>query len=322
MNLETLKNDIPLQTARNAYAFTSFNPDKRGENEVRDYVITLTEIYNELKQQVKDDEMQRILDEQFEYFRIRFRTLTLNYLHTHSRLASWAVVGPSKFPSARMQKINASCDRRMSELMEFKSRGIKAIRKKMGIDKSNVIRSGESDTIIKLKQKISGLEANQEKMKAVNKIIRTGAKKGLSEPELVEQLKEFVYEPVARAMLRPDCLDRIGYRQFELSNNLAEIRRLKERLTAEEKRESKSSDGNKEYKFLCATIIENYEMNRLQISHDSIPDVQVRKKLKENGFHWSPHNVCWQRQLTDNAILTLKELIGDYTKERSENNVE
>ena len=40
-----------------------------------------------------------------------------------------------------------------------------------------------------------------------------------------------------------------------------------------------------------------------------IPDAETRTMLKKNGFKWSPTNNAWQRQLTPNAMRTLKRYV-------------
>lgn len=57
-------------------------------------------------------------------------------------------------------------------------------------------------------------------------------------------------------------------------------------------------------------ITRNIEENRLQIIFDEKPDEETRQKLKSNGFHWSPRNSAWQRQLTSNAERAAKKVLG------------
>lgn len=56
-------------------------------------------------------------------------------------------------------------------------------------------------------------------------------------------------------------------------------------------------------------VVQNEELNRLQLTFDKIPSEEVRNILKSYGFKWSPKNQTWQRQLTNNAIYTLKKII-------------
>ena len=51
-------------------------------------------------------------------------------------------------------------------------------------------------------------------------------------------------------------------------------------------------------------VIPDKEDNRVRILFDGKPDEIVRTRLKQNGFHWSPKNGAWQRQLTEAAMRT------------------
>lgn len=58
-------------------------------------------------------------------------------------------------------------------------------------------------------------------------------------------------------------------------------------------------------------VIENAELIRLQLIFDSKPSETTRAALKRHGFRWSPKNSAWQRQLTDNARHSVKQLINE-----------
>ena len=86
-----------------------------------------------------------------------------------------------------------------------------------------------------------------------------------------------------------------------LSNNRAEIRRLKKRL--EELEQQEEFEG---WKFEGGEVIINREINRLQIKLDAKPD--DTSKYKIYGFRWSPREKAWQRQLTANAVRAARQI--------------
>ena len=93
---------------------------------------------------------------------------------------------------------------------------------------------------------------------------------------------------------------------WALSNNSAEIRRVKDRI--------KSLSQHKEigfvgWEFDGGKVEANTEANRLQIFFEDKPDEATREALKSNGFRWSPKAGAWQRQLTSNAYYA-----ADYVK--------
>lgn len=65
---------------------------------------------------------------------------------------------------------------------------------------------------------------------------------------------------------------------------------------------------SKEYILGTTKVIQNTELNRLQLEFKDKPNDETRKTLKSNGFKWSPKNQTWQRQLTKNAIYSLKRI--------------
>lgn len=96
------------------------------------------------------------------------------------------------------------------------------------------------------------------------------------------------------------------YRSYELSNNNQRIHATKiilENLEAAKAKEA--SDYDTSY----FKVMENTEMMRLQLFFDEKPEAEIREAVKRYGFKWSPKNGCWQRQLTNNARLSLECLI-------------
>ena len=63
--------------------------------------------------------------------------------------------------------------------------------------------------------------------------------------------------------------------------------------------------------FKNGKIIKNFNINRLQLSFNNKPSPELINQLKHNGFHWSPSNKVWQRQLTDNAIRATNKLLSE-----------
>ena len=86
---------------------------------------------------------------------------------------------------------------------------------------------------------------------------------------------------------------------WQLSNNNAEIRRLKGRIEELTRHKEAAYVG---WEFEGGTVEINREANRLQIYFEGKPDATVRDELKSNGFRWSPKAEAWQRQLNDTTI--------------------
>ena len=136
-------------------------------------------------------------------------------------------------------------------------------------------------------------------MKDLNKFFRKDGKIEDYDEEITENLKKHI-----------DFMIRQGWKPyFDTANTNAEIKRLKGRL---EKLKQIKEEGTMEIKTEDAegnelfTVVKNTEIMRLQLIFDGKPADEVRDILKKNGFKWSPKNKAWQRQLTDNAIYSLK----------------
>ena len=93
---------------------------------------------------------------------------------------------------------------------------------------------------------------------------------------------------------------------WALSNNSAEIRRVKDRIKSLSQQKEIGFVG---WEFDGGKVEANTEANRLQIFFEDKSDEATREALKSNGFRWSPKAGAWQRQLTSNAYYA-----ADYVK--------
>lgn len=209
------------------------------------------------------------------------------------------ISGGSNFPVRKKEKQNAASDRNMQEFREIQ--GILDKIKSVG---KGGISSDDPQAIEKLQAKLDKLVKRQEMMKAANAAIRMkDHEKGNA------KLAEMGYTSDEIKQLRePDFCGRIGYPSYLLSNNNANIKRIRDRITALEKKKTEPTlEG---WDFDGGSVIANTEANRLQILFDEKPDEATRAMLKQNGFRWSPSNKAWQRQLTPNAESAARKLFG------------
>jgi hypothetical protein len=170
---------------------------------------------------------------------------------------------------------------------------------------NHAIFSDDPEAVVKLKEKIAGLEKLQEIMKAANKIINR--KSGTVEEKIVELIAAGFSEKIATELFKPDFCGRTGFPGFELTNNNANIRRLKERLAHLQKQETQETT---EKEINGIRIVDNVEDNRLQIFFPSKPSEEIRGKLKSWGFRWSPMVGAWQRHRSNAATYAAKQIIA------------
>lgn len=121
----------------------------------------------------------------------------------------------------------------------------------------------------------------------------------------------------AAELARPDkfpggsFLDVCGkpFPDYELASLRDKIKRTAARLEELDKREAAKGAPAENLEFDGGEIIQNAALNRLQIIFDEIPSPDLRQRLKSGGFHWSPANKAWQRQLTSNALHDAKSIL-------------
>ena len=162
------------------------------------------------------------------------------------------------------------------------------------------ISADDPAAIEKLQKKLDGLERSQLIMKEVNAYYRkhdTLDGCALLSPEQIGQLKSAMASSY-RSSPKP-------FESYQLTNNNAEIHRVKDRIEQLSRQAERESSG---WDFDGGHVEMNREDNRLQVFFDGKPDADTRAELKGNGFRWAPSVGAWQRQLTDNAIRVADRL--------------
>lgn len=160
-----------------------------------------------------------------------------------------------------------------------------------GVGKGGVS-SDDPDAIEKLGEKLEKAERCQDRMKAANKAIKLKDIKAGN-----EALTELGFSSTIIAQLRtPDFAGRIGFASYALTNNNAEIRRLKTRIQS---LENAQVEETREFKHDGFEVVYNAEENRVQILFPGKPAEGIRERLKFLGFRWCPTNGAWQRHLNN-----------------------
>jgi hypothetical protein len=171
------------------------------------------------------------------------------------------------------------------------------------------ISSDDPEAVQKLQAEIDRAEALQARMVAANKAIRAKDPGSLAAQGFTErQISE---------LFSPDFMGRLGFPSYALSNNNANIRRMKQRIDQLRREHSKREEPVAGAVRFVDTIrkpdnvqiVENADLNRLQILFPGKPVDSVRALLKRNGFRWSPSEGAWQRQLNDNARWAAKQVL-------------
>lgn len=168
----------------------------------------------------------------------------------------------------------ARSDRHMEKSVELSRKADYLSDKLDGVGRGG-ISSDAPDALEALEAKLASLVARQESMKAANKAAGSGNPK--------------------------------PYAPFQLSNNNANIRRVRQRI---EHLKKHANDVTTRLPFDGGEIVDNVEENRVQILFDEKPSYEVRTKLKSCGFRWAPRFGAWQKMRSRWAMYEAKKVCG------------
>jgi hypothetical protein len=298
--------DIPLDVARSAHHGTSFDPERRGTQERSGYATTLSQDFAHLSNLATTDEKKATLETEFARYREGFRKRTLAHLSAKSRCFSTMITGPSNFPVRRHAKANAAEDRRRTELLEFRERALKAIRKVLQPELAPIM-AGDGDALTRLREKLANLERSQETMKAANAAIRKHAKAG-RDAQVAALIEVGLPETEARELLKPGRFAGDGFAHFTLTNNGAEIRRCKKRIESIGKAQALPAV---EVETESGIRLEDSPAeNRIRIFFPGKPDEAVRTAMKQHGFRWSPTIGAWQAYRNHGSLQHARKVAG------------
>ncbi|MCM1525440.1 MAG: antirestriction protein ArdA, partial [Ruminococcus sp.] len=280
-------NEAAAKRAKQAISYSDYKPGS-ATAEYRHYVDEAAELAARQKKRVDPSFHAKIDGLLDTYARKLAENMNKGYEIT-ARVPSILITGGSNFPVRKKEKQNAAADKNMQEFNE-----IQGLLDKIRSTGMGGISADDPNAVEKLESKLAKLEQAQETMKAVNAYYRKN--KTLDgcphlSSEQIERLKTSMSGSY-RANPKP-------FESYQLSNNNAEIHRLKDRITALTRRKELGYVG---WEFDGGRVEANTADNRLQIFFDEKPDKEIREELKGSGFRYAPSAEAWQRQLNDNAI--------------------
>lgn len=302
--------DLDYQLCYDAHRGTSFVPEKRARQVIASYAAHMESLVAEFETYQTDQNREQLAAD-LERYRQTYITKYTALLHAKSRVMSAAITGPANFPTARNQKRANTEDKRREEFLAWQEKALKQLRQTYNpvIAANAPIASDDIDAIAKLQAKIEAAESDQEFMKAANRVIRS--KKKPEAEKVAGLIKLGVNEKNARQLLETYHMGRAGFPAYQLTNNNANIRRMKQRLVALEAEAERGEVEDKQATIngTPVTIVENRDITRLQLKFEGKPPDEVRAILKSRGFNWSNREGAWQRLLNDNARRAAQELL-------------
>ena len=272
------------QDFERAHSATSFSPERRADQCVRDFSSELEADLVELGDKTGN-------------YKEKYLAHLRKWTAAKSCTMSPMITGPANFPAERNRKAFERERRAWEEFQAWRERYIKRAKRVPTKTPEEEI----DDALIRLEKERNAHTL----MVEVNKIHRRKVsdeekRKAFAEelelaPELVEKLME------------PDCFGRCGFASCSLTNSNARIKNLEQKLLVMKARIERR-DTFEKIEFDGGTI--DIENDRVVIRHDEKPEPEVIQALKANGFRWSPHWKCWCRKHTANALRAAKIVCG------------
>lgn len=171
------------------------------------------------------------------------------------------------------------------------------------------IQISDPDAVNKIARRIDKLEKKQAAWKAINKIAKSKAKSNTPEVKIKRLQEELGYsEEDAIQIMKPDFAGRIGIPQYELTNNNANIKRLKDQLA---KAEALQKQEASETVRLGVTIERDPGENRIRLYFPcGRVDNATYQVLKRNGFKYARSMGCFSRYLATTNNFHLNTVFG------------
>lgn len=293
--------EINESLARTAHEMNSFSEYKKGSTtaEYSRYVTECEAIAEAQKAKYPEraDEIDGLAD--------RYAKQLAEWYNTNSAIEAMCpsimISGGSNFP---VRKKEAQNSRRKAHWEKWNE--IQKIPDRIKTIGTGGIQSNDANAIEKLKAKLERLEQAQETMKAANAYYKkNGTLKGF------DGMSEETIAEVEANMVKPWHLDKKPFAGYNLSNNSADIRRVKERIAELEAAKAQETKSEEVEGIDGLELVENTELMRVQLIFDGKPSEDVRNILKKWAFRWSPKESAWQRQLTDNGRYAAQRAIEE-----------
>lgn len=264
----------------------SMNPERMGEQLLKELEYGL------------DRFLAQIPEELHSVYEQRYIAKYSEWLQAMSRTFSVMITGASKFNNRRHEKMNDYEHSARERFETWREKVLKRVNRQQRL-------VGWSE-VERLQNKLDQLTELQENMKAVNKIVRNGK---LSDEEQREELEDLGLSArtIEEIMSGPHySFEKKGFQTYQLSNNLAKIKATEQAI---KRHTAMATTDDKEFTFDGGKVAVCNSDERIRIYFNDVPDEETRKMLKSNAFKWSPTNKAWQRQLTPNAMYSLKHFV-------------
>jgi len=295
--MKAIYQPLDHESARRSHMGTSFDPERRGTQEIEGH----KEVFEELAAELGDFFEQKHAD--------KLRELWTAYLHSHANVISSMITGPANFPVARNEKRSNWADNKRRAIFEYCG-NLKKWKEKA--DRRAAIDEAGGELAM-AKGKLAVAKDWHNTMKAANRVIRLAIR---THGKIIEATREDLRGlgieagEVAKITV-PNCFGGYGYESFSLTNSNARIKNTAARVATLERIEANKTSGaeNEVFQIEGGTVTYDLSSNRINVKHDEKPERAIIDIIKSYGFRWSRGYGTWTRQITPNAKYSAELLI-------------
>lgn len=204
-------------------------------------------------------------------------------------------------------------DNQMRNAINDNEKSVYYVNKAKRLENNSVISSDDPEAIKKLRDKISKLEENLSFVKTLNSELRKFKTRSNALIEVKKlsddnSIKKHFIKMLNQAKFYALPPDRINAYYLCTTSDTSEIKRLNDRV-----KELESKNIIEEVVETINGVVLKVDKgaNRIKLFFEGKPSEEVRKRLKQNGYRWSPFNSCWQCFLHEWKIKQARELLEE-----------
>ena len=298
MKTELLLNHL-LPLAKRSFSNLSHDPDGQGERTINEYSTELENDIADIKSWAQSENQKELLTETLCRYAANYEKYLSAWLSSQSNCASSFITGRSNFPVSQQQKRHRWADNHYNTFREWRTRVLKAIKK---------FYTPSVDALEFSRQKL----ADALKLHSFMKLVNSAHRDFVKNPQSIDALTlSDTWKIKIRSFVPQYSWIKHPFAPYQFTNNKARIKMYESRIKVLEEKNSKAEAiGTKEIPFTDGMVIISYTEDRIQIKHYEKPPREIINRIKSNGFHWSPSNKVWQRQITNEAIYKTSLLTG------------
>lgn len=327
--------EISMRSAVKAFSGTSFEPERRAELARNEFAETMNKIYADMMRAARTDAERKLVQEEMEGLKSAFRSAYDAWLGARGRTTSWMITGRSGRNEARERKKHQTATRRMRQMRDVLEKGQARILKKL-----QAMRREQAGGVLgELRAKLRERETRQQMMKKANAMVRAKVKLTAQQQAMApSQRARLIYKrkvdrlveelglrrTQAEKILEPDFMGRIGFTDYQLKNNNAEIRRLKRRIAEQQRKQERAElarampldqlsyefEGSEKYPY-AGTIEYDHGENRIRLSfHERIPREVFQEIRRTTGFNWSRRHQAFSAIMGTAAVNAARRITG------------